>query len=429
MSDKVFLGIDSGTQSTKVLLVDHEGTIIGRGQSSYDLIEGLPPGHLEQHPDTWIKAMKEAITQALKNAGDRVADRVAGIGVSGQQHGFVPLDKDGKVIRAAKLWCDTSTEKQAQEIMDALGGNEAYQKATGNTLAVGFTASKILWLKQNEPDNFAKLATVLLPHDYINWWLTGDATMEFGDASGTGLLDINSRTWCEEAINAIDPKVKDCLPSLNHSSKSAGRLQSSAAKALGLPEGIIVSAGGGDNMIGAIGTGNIAPGIVTASLGTSGTIYAYRDKPLSDPGGAIAGFCDSTGGWLPLLCTMNVTVATELVKELFGIDTKQLNEAAASVPIGADGLLLLPYFNGERVPPLPNAKGVWFGATSKNSTNEHFARAAMEGASLGLGYGLNIMRELGINPKEIRLTGGASQSALWRQILADVFNCPVVCTK
>ncbi len=426
MTMPLFAGIDSGTQSTKVLIVDGGGEIRGRGQAHYGLIEGLGTGHKEQHPDTWIAGLREAWRHAVS---DLDPSQIAAIGVSGQQHGFVPLDEGGSIIRPAKLWCDTSTAAEAQEIMEARGGMEEFLELTGNALPAGFTASKILWLKKHEPESFARLATVLLPHDYLNFWLTGERRMEWGDASGTGLMDVRTRQWCREAITAIDGKLVEKLPALSPSLEPCGTVRPEIAAELGVNPDCVVSAGGGDNMMGAIGTGNMTGGTVTASLGTSGTIYAYSAEPVIDARhGEIAAFCDSTGGWLPLLCTMNVTVATELVKRTFGLSTREHDEAAGTVPPGAEGLMLLPYFEGERVPNVPEGSGVWFGYRERTHSAAHFARAAMEGATLGLGYGLGRLRQLGIEPKEIRLTGGASASRIWRQILADVFGTPVVCT-
>jgi sugar (pentulose or hexulose) kinase len=252
--------------------------------------------------------------------------------------------------------------------------------------------------------------------------------MEWGDASGTALMNVRSRSWCTQVLAAIDDELGRMLPPLRDSAEPCGRLRAEAAEALGLPPGILVAGGGGDNMMSAIGTGNVTEGVVTASLGTSGTIFACSDRPVVDERGEIAAFCDSTGHWLPLVCTMNVTVATELVKQLFGLDTDRLNTLAASVGPGCEGLLLLPFFSGERCPNVPNGTGIWFGANRTTHTPAHFCRAAMEGAVLGMNYGLRRMRELGIAPTEIRLTGGGASSPLWRQIVADVFDAPVVCT-
>jgi xylulokinase len=423
------LGIDSGTQSTKVLVVDaRSGKVVGQAAQAYGLIPNLPPGAKEQHPHTWRDATARAIKAALRQS-KASSSEVAAIGVSGQQHGFVPLDKTGKVIRPAKLWCDTSTAAECDEITAALGGTKAAIRQLGNAVLPGFTASKILWLKRREPQNFARLATVLLPHDYLNFWLTGQKTMEFGDASGTALLDVKKRQWSDAVINSIDINLKDMLPPLHGSDQPAGSLQPSTAKALGLNEKVLVSAGGGDNMMGAIGTGNTHAGVVTASFGTSGTIYACSEKPVIDPQGEIAAFCDSTNRWLPLLCTMNVTVATEMVRADFGWTHEQFAAKAARVPAGSGGLLLLPYFEGERTPNVPNGTGVWFGANQKTFNAGYFARAAMEGVTMGMNYGLRRLRQLGVEPTQIRVTGGGAKSRVWRQIMADIFDAEVVTIK
>ena len=424
-----FIGIDSGSQSTKAIVVDaRNGRVVGAGAKAYGFIQRLPPGHKEQHPKVWIDAVISSVRAAL-NAGKIRGSHVRGIGVSGQQHGFVPLDAAGNVIRPAKLWCDTSTAPQCDEIVRKLGGLARVIELIGNGVPPGYTASKILWLKQNEPGNYARLDAVLLPHDYINFWLTGAKTMEYGDASGTALMDVRTRQWSDPVIGAIDPELKSKLPVIQPSDKPAGKLRAEAAKALGLSPDVLVSAGGGDNMMGAIGTGNTRPGIVTASLGTSGTIYACSDKPIVDPEGEIAAFCDSTGKWLPLLCTMNVTVATEMVRKDFGWSLAKMDTVIKKTPAGAGGLVLLPYFEGERTPNVPQGTGVFFGVNGRTFRAGPFARAAMEGATLGMNYGLNRLRSLGITPTQIRVTGGGSNSAVWRQIMADVFNVEVVCTQ
>jgi xylulokinase len=349
--------------------------------------------------------------------------------VSGQQHGLVPLDREGRVVRAAKLWCDTSTAAQCEEVTRHFGGAGEIIRRTGNAMLPGYTAPKILWLRQNEPENWEKTATVLLPHDYLNFWLTGRAGMEFGDASGTALLDIAKREWDADIVAFIAPGLADKLPPLQPSSRPAGTLRKELAAEWGLPQEVAISAGGGDNMMGAIGTGNIRPGVVTASLGTSGTLYAFSESPVTDPGGEVAGFCDSTDHWLPLVCTMNLTLITEHVRNLFSWDFADLDNALESVPAGADGLLMLPYLAGERTPNLPHGTGVLHGLTIANFTPAHLARAASEAVTMGLGYGLSRFRELGVKPSEIRLTGGGSNSRVWRRICADVFGVPVVCLR
>ncbi|HEY9175955.1 MAG TPA: xylulokinase [Verrucomicrobiae bacterium] len=425
----LLIGIDSGTQSTKALVVEAKsGKVLGAASAGYDLIPNLPPGAKEQHPHTWREATAKAIKGALKQAKATAAEVVA-IGVSGQQHGFVPLDKAGEVIRPAKLWCDTTTAAECEEIMAAHGGLKSTIKAQGIGVLPGFTASKILWLKKHEPKNFAKLATVLLPHDYLNFWLTGERVMEYGDASGTALLDVRQRQWCEKTLKAIDADLAGKLPPLISSDKPAGFLQAATAKALGLNPGVLVSAGGGDNMMGAIGTGNTRQGIITASFGTSGTIYACANKPVVDPVGEIAAFCDSTNHWLPLLCTMNVTVATEMVRNDFGMDHATFEKTAAKAPPGSEGLILLPYLEGERTPNVPEGTGVFLGVNTRTFTAQHFARAAMEGVTLGMNYGLRRLAQLGVKATQIRATGGGANSKLWRQIMADIFNAEVVTLK
>ncbi|MEO0453121.1 MAG: xylulokinase, partial [Verrucomicrobiota bacterium] len=357
------------------------------------------------------------------------ASAVKAIGISGQQHGLVALDRDGKVVRAAKLWCDTSTSSQADALVRKLGGLEKVIQLMGNGIPAGFTASKILWLKEKEPKNYQATAHILLPHDYLNYHLTGQMAMEAGDASGTGLFDTKTRNWCSPAIQAIDSKLQDKLPQIQDAHLPHGRVAPMLAKRLGLDPETIVSAGGGDNMMSAIGTGNTRPGVVTASLGTSATLYAYSSRPVIDDLGEVAAFCDSTGAWLPLICTMNGTVTTESVKSLFKLNNEQLTKLSGSVPPGSGGLIMLPYLQGERVPNLPDGKAVYFGLTTENMNSASMARAAMEGTAMGLNYGLERMRDMGIRPKEIRLTGGGANNPVWREIFANVFDSEVVCLK
>lgn len=418
------LGIDSGTQSTKAIVLDlASGRVVGEGRAPHHLIEGLPPGHLEQHPATWVAALETAVAAALADV-DRGAVRA--LGVSGQQHGFVPLDAAHTVIRPAKLWCDTSTTEECRLLTEALGGPDATVAALGNAFLPGYTAPKVLWLRRHEPAHFARLRHILLPHDYLNLHLTGATCADHGDASGTALYDVRHRAWSAPACAAIGPEVLGCLPALRAATEPAGTLRADVAARLGLSPRVLVSAGSGDNMMGALGTGNVRPGVVTASLGTSGTIYACSSTPVVDPAGEIAAFCDATGAFLPLLCTMNVTTATEQMRALFGADHAAVDAAVATVPPGSNGLLLLPYLEGERTPSVPDGSGVLLGLNRTTMHPAHLLRATMEGVALGLNYGLGRMRALGIRPSEIRLTGGGARSGAWRRILADVFGVPVV---
>ena len=428
MSDRIFIGIDSGSQGTRVLAMSGEtGNILAKAEAGHDMIQGSG-GRREQKPAWWIKALRSSLAEVLGHP-EVEPGLVRAIGVSGQQHGMVPLGKDGEVIRPAKLWCDTETASQCDEITRKAGGEEAVVDLVGNSIAAGYTASKILWMRQNEPEKYERLETVLLPHDYINFWLTGERATECGDASGTAYFDVRERKWSPEILTAIDPsgKLESCLPRIVESKDPVGTILPELAREFGLPEDVLVSSGGGDNMMAAIGTGNVVPGMVTASLGTSGTIFASSDNPVVDSGGELAAFCSSTGAWLPLVCTMNVTVATELFRNAMGMDLDYFNLAATKAPIGSGGLILVPYFNGERTPALPNATATLSGMTGMNFTRENLSRAAMEGATLGLRYGLEVMVALGVKPGEIRLVGGGSKSALWRKIVANVLGCPVVC--
>jgi len=424
----IFIGIDCGTQSLKAVVWDESRGALASVGRGYDLIEGLPPGHKEQHPSLWIQALDDCMLELRSKGVDMEA--VAGIGISGQQHGLVVLDASHEPVRASKLWCDTSTEPQCRRIMDAAGGPGAYQKEIGNSLPPGFTASKILWLKENERENYRHVRHILLPHDYLNFYLTGEMVAEPGDASGTGYFRVREREWSKAALSWIDPDrdLLSCIPRLISSSAPAGQLRGELRRRWGMPSKVVVSSGGGDNMMGAIGSGNVKPGMVTVSLGTSGTLYSFSASPVIDPQGEIAAFCDSTGGWLPLVCTMNVTVATEMIRAGFlDVGLNEFNQVVETVRPGADGLVLVPYLEGERMPNVPHGTGVLLGLRPSTATPAHLARAAMEGATFGLYYGMERMQELGIVPSEIRLIGGGAKSSVWRQIVADVFGTPVVC--
>ncbi len=418
------IGIDSGTQGTKALLVDFRGRVRGRGYGPHRMVEGLKPGESEQDPDIWVEALERALRSALRQARINPGE-VVSLGVSGQQHGLVPLGENGRTIRPAKLWNDTSTVEETEMIVSRLGGRKKFIRKVGISLAVGYTASKILWLKRQEPRNYARLKTILLPHNYLNFYLTGTAAMEYGDASGTGLMDVRSRVWHKEAVAAIEPALRLKLPPLRHPVEPVGLVKKGIAARYGLDR-VLVASGGGDNMMAAIGSGNVVPGVCTASLGTSGTVFSYFKSPFIDPEGEIAAFCDSTGGWLPLLCTMNVTNATEHFKGLLGLTNKDLETLAGRAPAGSDGLLFLPFIDGERVPDLPCASGVFFGLNRRTFSAPFLARAIMEGTILNLGYGFARMRALGLRPAEIRATGGGAGSRLWLQVVADVFQTPVV---
>ena len=305
------VGIDLGTQSLKVLFYDAEHKRVVASAASELELNTEADGTAEQEARWWLYALHEA----MNNIPDAIKQTATAVAVSGQQHGFVPIADNGEVLAPVKLWCDTSTVEECQEMMTAFGGEEMCLELLGNPIVTGYTAAKILWLKKHLPQAYEQLATVLLPHDYLNFYLTGQRVMEYGDASGTGLLDIRQRCWNQQIIDTIDQQrnLMDCLPKLLPHNASAGTVKADVASALGLPAGIPVATGGGDNMMAAIGTGNVSNGIVTMSLGSSGTVYTHCDRPIVDTQGRLAAFCSSTNGWLPLLCTMNCTLSTELL--------------------------------------------------------------------------------------------------------------------
>lgn len=426
----MFLGIDCGTQGTKAIVLDAvSGKVLGEGGAPHDLISGAN-GHREQDVQQWLDALEQATRQALTQAGVSGL-QIQGIGVSGQQHGLVLLDAQGQVLRPAKLWCDTETSDENQRLLDYLGGEQGSLERLGVAIAPGYTVSKLLWTLEQHPDLFAQIDKILLPHDYLNYWLTGRCCTEFGDASGTGYFDVRSRSWDIALLNHIDPsgRLNRALPELIEARQSVGRILPSIAQRLGINTDAIVSSGGGDNMMGAIGTGNIQPGAITMSLGSSGTVYAYSDEARVSEQASVATFCSSSGGWLPLICTMNLTNATSAVRELFALDIDAFNRAIAAAPIGAQGVLMLPFLNGERVPALPHATGSILGLDSTNLNRANLCRAVVEGTTFGLRYGLDLLRASGIKSEKIRLIGGGAKSAIWRQIVADIMDTPVICTE
>ncbi len=410
------IGLDVGTQSTKGVLLDvnKQGAeaIVARAAQPYDLIAGLPAGAAEQHPHTWRDAVAKVVGELLSKTDP---ERVRGIGVSGQQHGLVTLDDKDEVVRPAKLWCDTTTAAES----------DAITKQGRWAVPTGYTLPKLLWMKNNEADNFAKVRSVLLPHDYINFLLSGRKFMEAGDASGSGAFDPEKRCYDEEILSWLDPKARSFFPELVAADQPAATVSKAGAELFGLPVGIVVAPGGGDNMMSAIGSGATKAGATVMSLGTSGTVFAYSSTPVIDPEGLIAAFCDSTGAWMPLLCTMNVTGVTEEVRNSFGLSHDEITKKAEAVPAGADGVTFLPYLQGERVPNLPHATGAVLGLRPGYLDAGHLFRAAIEGTTLGLVSGVERMKALGLKVGSVRVVGGGSKNALWRQVIADSLGVPV----
>lgn len=416
------VGLDVGSQSVKLVACDFAThRVVATYSHALDMTV-RDDGSCEQLADWWLDAIRACFA---KLATEERA-RVVAIGVSGQQHGFVPLNAAGRVMAPAKLWCDTSTQRECDEIMRAAGGAARCIEIAGNPILAGYTASKLPWTRRHRPDAYRQLATIMLPHDYVNFWLTGEQWMECGDASGTGWLDVRTRRWSESMLTATDDEreLATCLPPLVEADASFP-IAAATAEELGLPHDVRVSAGGGDNMMAAIGTGNVAPGILSMSLGTSGTLFAHAERPIVDAAGRWAAFCSSTGAWLPLICTMNCTVATENVARAFGFDSRDGDAVMAETTPGADGLVMLPFFHGERTPNLPHARASMHGMDAGNLTRGNLYRAAMEGASYTLRHGYDLLRDAGLHFDAIRLTGGGSNSPAWRQMIADMFELPV----
>jgi xylulokinase len=416
------VGLDVGTQSVKLIAYDAATRrVVAKHAEPLDLIVSAD-GSREQRAEWWIAAIHSCF--ARLEPGLRA--RVSAVGVSGQQHGFVPLDAAGHVLAPAKLWCDTSTQAECGEIMAAAGGAANCVALAGNPILAGYTASKLPWTHRNRPRVYAQLAAILLPHDYVNFWLTGERWMECGDASGTGWLDVRARDWSGAMLAATDPDrdLAECLPQLVAANASFPIARAAADK-LGLPRGVRIAAGGGDNMMAAIGTGNVDAGVLSMSLGTSGTLFTCAAHPVVDSDGGWAAFCSSTGGWLPLVCTMNCTVATDAVARAFGFTTRDGEVVLRGTRPGADGLGMLPFFNGERTPELPQARGNLYGLSLENLTWPNAYRAAMEGATYALRNGYDALRAANLAFDSIRLTGGGSHSPAWRQMVADVFELPV----
>lgn len=415
-------GFDLGTQGAKLVVYDPDRrAVVATGSAPLELIGG-DDGSREQLTSWWTDALHDCFAQIdVSTRGD-----IAAIAVSGQQHGFVPVDAAGEALAPVKLWCDTSSSAECAEIMDAVGGASRCIALAGNPILAGYTASKLPWTRKHRPQAYADMARILLPHDYLNFVLTGEYFCEYGDASGTGWLDVRTRTWSKELLHATDPQrdLSECLPPL----VQAGTMfpvRPAIAEQLGIPATVMVAVGGGDNMMAAIGTGVVAPGRLAMSLGTSGTLFAHADRPVVDDDGAWAAFCSSSGGWLPLICTMNGTVATETVAGMFGFSTRDGDARIVATEPGAGGLTMLPFFNGERTPDLPRGKGMLAGLDPGNAGEANIYRAAMEGATYSLKYGYEAFTRAGMDFDHIVLTGGGANSAAWRQMVADVFGLRV----
>ncbi|ASU78332.1 xylulokinase [Actinopolyspora erythraea] len=405
------LGIDSSTQSTKALVVDAEdGSLVAEGRASH-------PPHSEIDPEVWWRACGEAVRQAVSEA----PAPVEAVAVAGQQHGMVALDSTGAVLRDALLWNDTRSAPQARRLTERHGAASLAER-TGLVPVASFTLTKLAWLAENEPENAGRLDRVLLPHDWLTWRLSGRpdrAVTDRGDASGTGYFSPSSGEWSPELCEEVLPGAAPRLPEVLSPAQVAGEVTEIEEL-----RGATLGPGTGDNMAAALGLG-VEPGDVVVSVGTSGTVFAGTERPCADPTGNVAGFCDATGRYLPLVATLNAARVLDSTANMLGIDLDGLSELALRAAPGAEGLTLLPYLDGERTPDLPEATGTLTGMRTANLTPENVARAAVEGMLCGLADGIDALREVGVAVRRVLLIGGAAESAAVRAIAPTLFGVDV----
>ncbi len=414
------LGIDSSTQSTKVEIRDaDDGRLLASGRAPHPSTE---PPRSEHEPSWWWDALVAATGQC---AALVPLSEVAAVAVAGQQHGMVLLDRDGTTVRPAKLWNDTESAPQAAALVERFGA-AAWAEAVGSVPVASFTITKLAWMAEHEPRHLAAAATVLLPHDWLTWRLCGAFVTDRGEASGTGYFSPGTGAWRPDLLESVTGRSwVDALPRVLGPTEVAGRLRAEAAAALGLPTGIPVGPGTGDNMAAALGM-HLAPGTVALSVGTSGTIYTVATAASADPTGRVAGFADATGRYLPLVCTLNATQVTDAVGAWLGLDHAALDTAALAAPPGAGGVTLVPYFNGERTPNRPAATGSLTGLRVGTSPGA-IARAAFEGVVCGLLEGRDALHDAGaaLDDRRVLLVGGGAHSRAYRQIVADLAQAQV----
>lgn len=439
----MLLGIDVGTSATKVVVIDERGRTLAEASSAYD-VDRPRDGWTEQPPERWWAAVVDGVRRAM-GAGSIDPASIAGVGLSGQMHGSVFLDRAAidkagaegcRAVRPALLWNDQRTARECAEIEEAVGGGEAIVRAVGNRALTGFTLPKLLWLRRHEPDAYARVAALALPKDYIRLQLTGTLGTDVGDASGILLINPDSRDWDRAVCKAVgvDPAV---LPPLTESACIIGSVTPWASAQTGLRIGTPVAAGTGDNHAGAVGAGVAEPGLAVATLGTSGVIYVHSTRPRRDlsgstPPGRVMTMCAADGSasapghWSITGCTLSAAGSIQWARSVLAPDTPYdtLFGEAASVPIGCEGLVFLPYLSGERCPhPDPAARGAWVGLRAHH-TRAHLIRAVMEGVTFTMSQMLEVVRALPVEVARVRLGGGGNKSALWRRMQADVYGLP-----
>ncbi len=421
----VLLGLDVGTTGARAIAIDVDGaTILAQATAEYPLLTPRP-GWTEQDPGAWWRASREVLARVAAEAG-RDAGEIAGLGLTGQMHGAVFLDGADAVIRPALLWNDQRTARQCEHITEVVGERELLARA-GNPALTGFQLPKVLWLRDEEPQHFARVASVLLPKDYVRLMLTGDKATDASDASGTLAFDVGRRAWSGELLDALELPA-GWFPQVYEGTEPTGTLRAEVAAELGLPSGLPVAAGGGDNAAAAVGVGVTSPGLASSSIGTSGVVFAPTAGFTPDPSGRVHAFCHALPGAYHLMAVvLSAGGSLRWWRDALGGATgfDELVAEAGAVPAGAEGLVFLPYLTGERTPHLdPRARGGFIGLTVRHGRAE-MTRAVMEGVVFALRDGLEVMRALGVRDEHLRAVGGGARSELWRALQADVLGRPI----
>lgn len=420
---ELFVGLDLGTTGVKGLLVDAEGKILAIHGEKLSLSTPRP-AWAEQDPHDWWNAVVKVL-KALSSEASRIGGTIRALATSGQMHSLVIIDRENRVLRDAILWCDQRTYAECEEATNLLGGEEQVLKMVGNPILTGFTLPKLLWLRKNEPEVYEKIHKMMLPKDFINFMLTGNVTTEHSDASGTTMYNVSKMCWNDDVLSVLKIK-KEILPEILPSSGIVGRVKREIAEELNLKDTVVV-AGGADNACAALGVGVIEPGDVMVSLGTSGTVVAPTLTGSFDPKGRVHFFAHTVPNVRYHMGVMlTATYSLEWFKERFLSENyDEINEQVAQVPIGSNGILFLPYLNGERTPHRdPHARGVFFGLSSFHSKWD-VVRAIFEGVAFGIKDSFEILKELGLNPKRVRIAGGGSKSRVWNQMIADALGVEI----
>ncbi len=429
---KYVLGIDIGTSGTKTVLFDEKGRAVKSSTIEYPLYQPQN-GYAEQNPADWFNAVAKTVKSVISQID---VNSIVGIGLSGQMHGLVMLDEKNEVIRPSIIWCDQRTSAECKEITEKIGA-ERLIEITANPALTGFTASKILWVRNNEPENYNKCCHILLPKDYVRFKMTGAYATEVSDASGMQLLDIAKRQWSSEVLKILDINP-EFLPKVYESPDITGYINAEFSKLSGLPEGIPVVGGAGDNAAAAIGTGVAEDSKAFTTIGTSGVVFVHTSEMKIDPKGRVHTFCAAVPGcWHVMGVTQGAGLSLKWFRDNFCTSEKEtaklmncdeyylMDMEAKTVPIGADRLFYLPYLMGERTPHLdPDARGVFFGLSALH-TKKHMLRAVMEGVAYSLRDCIEVFREIGIEANDMTACGGGGKSPLWRQMLADLYDCKV----